>query len=107
MSEAQAEEKKVIRYIYKSQAHWWPPEIDKKIEEEAAKLNVDYQVVGPADGDIGKQVEMIENFVSQKVTWTAGVPMWPPPWAKEFRAACTTSPTASAASRSVSAVRCA
>lgn len=64
---AQADDKKVIRYIYKSQAHWWPPEIDKKIEEEAAKLNVDYQVVGPADGDIGKQVEMIENFVSQKI----------------------------------------
>jgi ABC-type sugar transport system substrate-binding protein len=65
---ASAEDKKVvIRYIYKSQAHWWPPEIDKKIEEEAAKLGVDYQVVGPEGGDIAKQVEMIENYVSQKI----------------------------------------
>lgn len=65
---AWADEKKpVIRYIYKSQAHWWPPEIDKKIDEEAAKLGVDYQVVGPEGGDIAKQVEMIENYVSQKV----------------------------------------
>jgi ABC-type sugar transport system substrate-binding protein len=65
---ASAENKKVvIRYIYKSQAHWWPPEIDKKIEEEAAKLGVDYQVVGPEGGDIAKQVEMIENYVSQKI----------------------------------------
>jgi ribose transport system substrate-binding protein len=64
---AEAADQKVIRYIYKSDAHWWPPEIDQKIEEVAAKLNVDYQVVGPAGGDIGKQVEMIENFVSQKV----------------------------------------
>ena len=63
-----AEDKKVvIRYIYKSQAHWWPPEIDKKIEQEAAKLGVDYQVVGPEGGDIAKQVEMIENYVSQKI----------------------------------------
>jgi ABC-type sugar transport system substrate-binding protein len=63
-----AEDKKVvIRYIYKSQAHWWPPEIDKKIEAEAAKLGVDYQVVGPEGGDIAKQVEMIENYVSQKI----------------------------------------
>jgi ribose transport system substrate-binding protein len=64
---AEAADQKVIRYIYKSDAHWWPPEIDRKIDEVAAKLNVDYQVVGPAGGDIGKQVEMIENFVSQKV----------------------------------------
>jgi ABC-type sugar transport system substrate-binding protein len=65
---ALADDKKpVIRFIYKSQAHWWPPEIDKKIEDEAAKLGVDYQVVGPEGGDIAKQVEMIENYVSQKV----------------------------------------
>jgi len=65
---AQADDKKpVIRFIFKSQSHWWPPEIDKKIEEEAAKLGVDYQVVGPENGDIAKQVEMIENYVSQKV----------------------------------------
>jgi ribose transport system substrate-binding protein len=57
----------VIRYIYKSQAHWWPPKIDKKIGEEAAKLGVNYQVVGPEGGDIAKQVEMIENYVSQKI----------------------------------------
>ena len=57
----------VIRYIYKSQAHWWPPEIDKKIEQDAAKLGVDYEVVGPEGGDIAKQVEMIENYVSQKI----------------------------------------
>lgn len=61
------DKKVVIRYIYKSQAHWWPPEIDKKIEQEAAKLGVDYQVVGPEGGDIAKQVEMIENYVSQKI----------------------------------------
>lgn len=64
---SQAQEKPVIRYIYKSQAHWWPPEIDRKIEEEAAKLGVDYQVVGPENGDIAKQVEMIENYVSQNI----------------------------------------
>src|SRR5690606_41926877 len=67
LAASHADDKKVIRYIYKSEAHWWPPEIDRKIEEEAAKLNVDYQVVGPTGGDIGKQVEMIENFVSQNV----------------------------------------
>lgn len=61
------DKKPVIRFIYKSQAHWWPPEIDRKIEDEAAKLGVDYQVVGPEGGDIAKQVEMIENYVSQKV----------------------------------------
>lgn len=65
---ASAEDKKVvIRYIYKSQAHWWPPEIDKKIDQEAARLGVDFQIVGPEGGDIAKQVEMIENYVSQKV----------------------------------------
>ena len=68
VGKASADDKKVvIRYIYKSDAHWWPPEIDKKIVEEAAKLGVDYQVVGPQGGDITKQVEMIENYVSQKV----------------------------------------
>jgi ribose transport system substrate-binding protein len=66
--QAQASDQKpVIRYIYKSEAHWWPPEIDKKIDEEANRLGVDYQVVGPQNGDIAKQVEMIENYVSQKV----------------------------------------
>ena len=35
---AQAQDKKpVIRYIYKSQAHWWPPEIDKKIDPNAMR----------------------------------------------------------------------
>jgi ABC-type sugar transport system substrate-binding protein len=57
--------------------HWWPPEIDKKIEAEAAKLGVDYQVVGPEGGDIAKQVEMIENYVSQKVDVLAASSLGP------------------------------
>jgi ribose transport system substrate-binding protein len=65
---AEADDKKpVIRYVYKTNSTWWPPEIDKKIRAEADKLGVDYQVVGPEGGDIAKQVEMIENYVSQKV----------------------------------------
>jgi ribose transport system substrate-binding protein len=67
-SSAQADDKKpVIRYVYKTNSTWWPPEIDKKIRAEADKLGIDYQVVGPEGGDIAKQVEMIENYVSQKV----------------------------------------
>lgn len=64
---AQAADKPVIRYVYKTDSTWWPPEINKLIKAEAEKLGVDYQVVGPAGGDIAKQVEMIENYVSQKV----------------------------------------
>ena len=64
---AQAADRPIIRYVYKTNSTWWPPEIDKLIKAEAEKLGVDYQVVGPAGGDIAKQVEMIENYVSQKV----------------------------------------
>ena len=65
---AQAQdEKPVIRYVFKFSSTWWPPEIDAKIRAEADELGVDYQVVGPENGDIAEQVAMIENFVSQKV----------------------------------------
>lgn len=64
---AQAANKPVIRYVYKTNSTWWPPEIDKLMKAEAEKLGVDYQVVGPENGDIAKQVQMIENYVSQKV----------------------------------------
>ncbi|RWB63997.1 MAG: sugar ABC transporter substrate-binding protein [Mesorhizobium sp.] len=67
-SAAYAQDKKpVIRYVFKFSTKWWPPEIDKKIQENAARLGVDYEVVGPENGDIAKQVEMIENYVSDKV----------------------------------------
>lgn len=62
-----ADEKPVIRYVYKSSSTWWPPEIDAKIRAVADELGVDYQVVGPEGGDIAEQVAMIENFVSQNV----------------------------------------
>lgn len=66
MTTAEAKEP-VIRYVYKSNATWWPPEIDAKIKTLAGQLGVDYQVVGPENGDIAKQVQMIENYVAQKV----------------------------------------
>jgi len=64
---ADAQDKPVIRYVYKTNSTWWPPEIDKKVRETADKLGIDYQIVGPEGGDIAKQVQMIENYVSQDV----------------------------------------
>lgn len=57
----------VIRNVFKFPNGWWPTKIQQEVQEQAKKLGVDYQITGPQGGDVAKQVDMIEGFVSDKV----------------------------------------
>jgi ribose transport system substrate-binding protein len=57
----------VIRNVFKFPNGWWPTKIQQEVQEQAKQLGVDYQITGPQGGDVAKQVDMIEGFVSDKV----------------------------------------
>lgn len=59
--------KLVIRYVFKFAESVSPPSVLEAVQKHAAELGVDYLQVGPQGGDVAKQVEMIESFVSAKV----------------------------------------